>query len=128
MAEGPPPRSQSSAGSPASPEIEEPTAAAELHIVVLPAKDLTTPAKSRGRRLAEGRGVGLSVPADQARSLAATLGELASLIIGVAAAVLTLRLVPGATGVVFAAAELVLTLAVAVLIAKPAWSQKRHMP
>jgi hypothetical protein len=78
--------------------------------------------------LAEGLDVRVSVPTDQARSLATTLGELASLIIGVAATVLTLRLVPGATGVVFAAAELVLTLVVAVLIARAARSPKRRLP
>jgi hypothetical protein len=87
MAENPTARPPSSAGSPASPEIEEPTAAAELHIMLIP--DSGSLAK-HNRWSRSGGSLRGTVPPHQARSLVTTLGELASLIIGVGGAVLTL--------------------------------------
>jgi hypothetical protein len=110
MAGSPPERPRSSEP-PASLEFEAPTAAAELHIKLMPAKDL---------------GAAGTVPAHQARTLITTLGELAALIVGIGGAVLTLRVAPGTTGVAFASAELVLALAVAVLIAVAARGSRRH--
>lgn len=113
MTENPAARPRSSAESSASLEFEAPTAAAELHIVMVPVEE----------RRADG-----TVPAHQARSLVTTLGDLASLIVGVGGAVLTLSLAPGITGVAFAAAELVLAAVVAVLITVAARNPRRRLP
>jgi len=110
MTGSPPERPRSSPESPPL-EFEAPTAAAELHIKLMPAEDL---------------GAGGTAPAHLTRPLITTLGELASLIVGIGGVVLTLRVAPGTTGVAFASAELVLALAVAVLIAVAARGSRRH--
>lgn len=91
---------RSSAKFPAA--AERPTSFAQLEIQVGPALPWGT---ARGR-----------VPDGQAHHLITTFGEVAAVVAGVGGAVLTLHVARGTTGVVLAAAELVLALVAAVFI------------